>query len=181
MLTSSECPGRLAQNPKAPSMYLSRSWDILIDLHVVDGYVAGPKEMQEELYRFLEKHVAIKVSPLVEAGMGFDHVGATRMRTESGMWIKPFDKYTERALDLMGMVSCNTSSCPKLDKQHLEGDEKDLEESSVYRSALCTLLHLAQRRPDIQSTVRWLCNRLMKPNVQSDRQLRKLLRYLKGT
>jgi hypothetical protein len=81
---------------------------------------------------------------------------------------------------LMGMVSCNTSSCPKLDKQHLEGDEKDLEESSVYRSAVCTLLYLAQRRPDIQSnTVRWLCKRLMKPNVQSDRQLRKLLRYLK--
>ena len=180
VLTSSECPGRFAQNPKAPPMYFSRSLDILIDLHVDDGYVAGPKEKQEELYRFLEKHVAIKVSPLVEAGVGFDHVGATRMRTESGMWIKPFDKYTERALDLMGMVSCNTSSCPKLDKQHLEGDENDLEESSVYRSAVCTLLYLAQRRPEMQSnTVRWLCKRLTKPNLQSDRQLKKLLRYLK--
>ena len=147
MLTSSECPGRFAQNPKAPSMYFSRSWDILIDLHVDDGYVAGPREKQEELYQYLEKRAALKVSPLVEAGMGFDHVGATRLRTESGMWIKPFDKYTERALDLMGMVGCNTSTSPRLDKQIMEGDENDLEESSVYRSAVCTLLYLAQQRP----------------------------------
>ncbi len=83
LLTSSERPGKFAQNPKAPWMYFPRSWDILIDLHVDDGYAAGPKEKQEELYRFLEKHVAIKVSPLVEAGMGFDHAGATHLRTES--------------------------------------------------------------------------------------------------
>ena len=71
------------------------------------------------------------------------------MCTETGMWIKPFDKH--------------------------------LEESSVYRSAVCTLLSLAQRRPDFQSTVLWLCRRLMKPNAQSDKQHRRLLRYLKGS
>ena len=97
----------------------------------------------------MEKRAALKVSPLVEEGMGFDHVGATRLRTETGMWIKPFDKH--------------------------------LEESSVYRSAVCTLLSLVQRRPDFQSTVLWLCRRLMKPNAQSDRQHRRLLRYLKGS
>ena len=47
--------------------------------------------------------------------------------------------------------------------------------------AVCTLLSLVQRRPDFQSTVLWLCRRLMKPNAQSDRQHRKLLRYLKGS
>ncbi len=48
------------------------------------------------------------------------------------------------------------------------------------RSTVCTLLYLAQRRPDIQATVRWLCERLTKPDVKSGRQLIKLLRYLKG-
>ncbi len=50
-------PARITA-PKAPSMYFSKSWDILFDLHVDDGYVAGPKEKQEKLYRFLEKYVA---------------------------------------------------------------------------------------------------------------------------
>ena len=96
------------------------------------------------------------------------------------MWIKASDKYADRALELVGMTNCNSSTSLKLDKQHMDGDEEDLKDPGVYRSTMCALLYLAQRRPDTQSTVRWLRRRLMKPNVQSDRQLRKLLRYLKG-
>ena len=34
--------------------------------------------------------------------------------------------------------------------------------------------------PEIQSTLRWLCKRLVTPKFQAGRQLIKLLRYLKG-
>ncbi len=78
------------------------------------------------------------------------------------------------------MTNCNSSPSPKLDKQHMDGDDEAYNEPAVYRSTVCTLFYLAQRRPDIQATVRWLCKRLMKPDVKSGRQLVKLLRYLKG-
>ncbi len=96
------------------------------------------------------------------------------------MWTKGFDEYSDRALELMGMTNCNSSASPKLDKLRVDDDEEDLRDPGVYRFTVCTLLYLAQRRPDTQSTARWLHKRLMKPNRQSDRQFRVLLRHLKG-
>ena len=48
------------------------------------------------------------------------------MRTEEGIWIKPLDKYTARALELTCMENCNPSTSPKLDKPQMEGDEVEL-------------------------------------------------------
>ncbi len=81
----------------------------------------------------MEQNVAIKVSPVAEGGIGFDHVGATRFRMEHGMPIKPFDKYTDKNLELMG-VGCNTSTSTKLDKHNLDGEDQDLEEQNAYAS-----------------------------------------------
>jgi hypothetical protein len=41
-------------------MYYSRACDNLIDLHVDDGYVAGPKYKKEELYGYLESKVSLR-------------------------------------------------------------------------------------------------------------------------
>ena len=46
---------------------------------------------------------------------------------------------------------------------------------------MCRLIFVAKRRPDIQSTIRWLCKRLKSPNVKAWRQLVKLMRYIQGT
>ena len=120
---------------------------------------------------YLWDKLNIKVSPLVWHGMGFDHVGTTRVRTEDGMWMQVFPKYTENALRIMGMENCNASTSPKLDKQFIEGDAEDYDKPENYRSATCTLLYSSKRTPETQSTLRWLCKRLLKPNVQSGRQL----------
>ncbi len=92
--------------------------------------------------------MAIKASPIVGSGMGFDHVGATRAHAEQRMWIKAFDKYASTASELMGVTNCTSSTSPKLDKQHLDGDDDDLKVPGVYRSKVFMLLHLAPRRPD---------------------------------
>ena len=104
------------QNPKAPSVYYSKEFGVLMDLRVYDGYLAGPKDKMATLFDYLMGKVVIKVSPFVEAGQCFDHVGATNLRVDGGMWVKSFDKYAERALELMGMTNFNSSRSPKLDK-----------------------------------------------------------------
>ncbi len=92
-------------------MLFYRTCDALIDLRLDDGYVAGPKYKQGELYRFLEHRVAIKANPIV--GSGIDRVGATRARVEQGAWINAFDKHADKALELMGMTNCNNSTSPE--------------------------------------------------------------------
>ncbi len=92
--------------------------------------------------------MAIKASPTVGPGVGFDREGATRARTEQGTWIKGFDKHTDRALELMGMTNCKSSTSPKLDKQHMDGDEEDFKDPGVYRSTARTFLYLARRQPE---------------------------------
>ena len=42
-------------------------------------------------------------------------------------------------------------------------------------------MYASKRKPEIQSTVRWLCKRLKSPTWKSWRQLVKLVRYLKGS
>ena len=64
------------------------------------------------------------MSPLIMPSISFDHVGASRIRTEDGMWAQPFNKYVERALKIMGMEKCNASTSPKLDKAKMEGDDE---------------------------------------------------------
>ena len=57
------------------------------------------------------------------------------------MWIKPFDRYVESALDVMGMTHCNPNTSPKLGKAHVDGDDAKMEEPVKYWSAVCTLIH----------------------------------------
>ena len=180
-ITSSSCPGKFKQNPKSPSMYYSSELDILMDLHVDDGYVAGPESALKLVFDHLSKALVIKISPLVLAGSSFEHVGTRRTRTADGMWIQAFDKYVTKVLELLGMNNCNSSTSPKLDKAHLDGDELPCEDGAKFRTAVCTLLYVSKRQPEIQSTVRWLCKRLKDPTGKAWRQLIKLVRYMKAS
>ena len=46
---------------------------------------------------------------------------------------------------------------------------------------MLTLLYLNNERTDIQSTVRLMCTKLKSPTALEMRQLKRLLRYVKGT
>ena len=96
------------------------------------------------------------------------------------MWIQPFENYTESALKIMDIENRKLSTSPKLDKQNMEGDEQPYASPEAFRSAMCTLLYFSNRMPEIQSTMRRLCKRLVNPTAQAGRQLVKLLKYLKG-
>ena len=174
------CPGRFKRSANTASFYHSKELDVTIEIHVDDGYAAGEAQNLEKAFAYISSKMVLKVSPLIMPGMGFDHVGAARIRTEDCMWVQPVDKYMERALEIMGMEKCNVSTSTKLDKAKMDGDDEPYDRPELYRSATCTLLYAAKRRPDIQATVRWLCKRLMNPTMKSAKQLVKLLRYLKG-
>ena len=81
------------------------------------------------------------------------------------------------------MSECKESVSPKLDKACTDGDNEELseEQTSRFRSSVLTLLYLSNERTDIQSTVRLSCTKLKSPTALEMRQLKRLLRYVKGT
>ena len=84
-------------------------------------------------------------------------------------------------LTMMQMKDCRPSTSPKLEKQTEPGDDDPCEHPELYRSAVCTILYMTKRRPDLQATTRWMCKRLRNPNQKSWRQLVKTVRYIKGS
>ena len=82
---------------------------------------------------------------------------------------------------MMQMKDCRPSTSPKLEKQTDPGDDDPCEHPELYRSAVCTILYMTNRRPDLQATTRWMCKRLRNPNQKSWRQLVKTVRYIKGS
>ena len=70
---------------KTPSLYHSKELDVTIDINVDDGYAVGESESQEKVFAYLSSKLVLKVSSMIKPGMGFDHVGASRFRTDDGM------------------------------------------------------------------------------------------------
>ena len=95
----------------------------------------------------------------------------------------PNQKHLQSALKKLEMGECKGSVSPKLDRACIDGDSERLDEgqTSRFRSSVLTLLYLSNERTDIQSTVRLLCTKLKSPTALEMRQLKRLLRYVKGT
>ena len=68
-----------------------------------------------------------------------------------------------------------------LTRRACDSEELDEGQTSRSRSSVPTLLYLSNERTDIQSTVRLLCTKLKNPTASEMRQLKRLLRYVKGT
>ena len=91
-------------------------------------------------------------------------------------------KHLQSALKKLEMSDYKGGVSPKLDKSCIEGDNEELseEQASRFRSSVLTLLYLSNERTGIQSTVRLLCAKLKNPTALEMRQLKRLLRYVKG-
>ena len=134
-----------------------------------------------QVFAYLEGVIVLKLSPIIGVGESFEHVGALRVIDNEGMWVKELDKYETSVLTMMQMKDCRPSTSPKLEKQAEPGDDHPCEHPELYRSAVCTILYMTKRRPDLQATTRWMCKRLRNPNKKSWRQLVKTVRYIKGS
>ena len=113
----------------------------------------------------------------------YEYLKTMKVRDEKKLTSIPNKKYPQSALNKLEMADCKASVSQKLDKACIDGDSEDLDEgqTSRSRSSVPTLLYLSNERTDIQSTVRLLCTKFKKPTALEMRQLKRLLRYVKGT
>ena len=168
-------------HPKCPTLYHIREAD-LIELHVDDGHGRGKEEVIAELLTFLSEKIEIKYVQSIRHGT-YEYLKTTNVLDKRKFTSIPNKRYLQSAMDKLGMSDCKGSVSPKLDEATMEGDseERDEDQKARFRSSVLTLLYLSNERTDIQSTVRHLCTKLQSPTALEMRQLKLLLKYVKGT
>ena len=169
-------------HPKCPALYYVREADGVIDHHVDDGHGCGKEMVIAELLSFLSEKIEMKVVQGINCG-SYEYLKTVKVRDGKKLTSIPNKKHLQSALKKLEMSDCKGSVSPKLDKSCIEGDNEELseEQASRFRSSVFTLLYLSNERTDIQSTVRLLCTKLKSPTALKMRQLKRLLRYVKGT
>ena len=113
----------------------------------------------------------------------YEYLKTMKVRDEKKLTGKPNKKYLQSTMTEMGMSDCKGSVSPKLDKASMDGDNEEIDEEQTarFRSSVLALLYLSNERTEIQSTVRFLCTKLKSTTALEMRQLKRLLRYVKGT
>ena len=177
-----QCGFTADAHPKCPTLYYIREADGTIELHVDNGHGCGEEEVIAELLAFLSEKIKIKYVQGIRHGSN-EYVKTTKVRDKKKLTSIPNKRYLQSAMDKLGMSDCKESVSPKLDKANMEGDNEELDEDQTarFRSLVLTLLYLSHERADIQSTVCHLCTKLQSPTALEMRQLKRLLRYVKGT
>ena len=190
LVTSSEAKLEgfdIEENQVSPGYFRVNSDRGLLVLHVDDGYGTGEAKLMEGFSVWLAKHLELKWVANVGADSkvaAYTFLKHPRLRLEDGTLLRFDDvKYVMAALQKYGMCDCSAAPSPKLDKAFEDGDDEKVseDEQATFRSAVLTVLYVSQSRPDMQSTVRKLCTRLGDVTCGDLRQLKRLLRYAKGT
>ena len=168
-------------HPKCPTLYFVREADGVIELHVDDGHGCGKETIVAELLAFSLRRQMKYVQGIWSGS--YEYLNTMKLRDERKLTSIPNKKYLQSALDKLDMGDCKGSVSPKLDKACIDGDSEELDEeqTSRFRSSVLTLLYLSIERTDIQSTIRLMCTKLKNPTALEMRQLKRLLRYVKGT
>lgn len=92
------------------------------------------------------------------------------------------EKYTKDLLETAGMAGCDSTPTPlPLQLDRVVGQDKLFDQPTYFRSLAGKLQYLTLTRPDIQFAVNYVCQKMHAPTVADFSNLRRILRYLKGT
>ena len=193
MLFWKDLSGFLADEGFEPNPYDSCVMNKLINKkqcavlwHVDDLKLSHVDDAVNEslLARLNERHG--KESPLaVTRGDLHDYLGMTIDYGTDGKVIIRMDDYVENMLEELPEDMGGVAATPA--GEHLfkvnDGAEKlSRENSDVFHSTTAKLLFLCKRaRPDIQTPIAFLCTRVIKPDTDDYKKLRRVMGYLRGT
>ena len=167
----------LRVHDKCPTMFYLEEADGVLELHVDDGHGTGDPLVIRKFLEYLSTKLELKWADNMAIGASYEYLKCLKFHDVEGLWSCPSARYIDSALEKFDMVGCNGSNSPKVSKSEELGDHEEVDDdlASLFRSAVLTVLYLANERSDVQSTVRMLCTRLKEPTVGDIRKLKKLL------
>jgi len=147
---------------------------MFVVVYVDDGLVCGTNEKQiDKLVQNLQSNFKIKVTdPEV-------YLGIEITMTKDGITLSQ-RAYIDQILEKYRMTDCNPVATPT-EKFECNMEEKPLSTKVPYREAVGSLLYLTNTRPDISYAVSIVSQYVNNPSTKNWAQIKRILRYLKGT
>jgi hypothetical protein len=156
---------------------LRRGSDVAYLLLYVDDMVitASSSSLLQRVVTDLHAEFAVK-------DMGDLHffLGIDVQRTAAGFNLNQ-SRYAEAILQRAGMANCKPASTPIDNKGKLSADGPPVRDAKNYRSIAGALQYLTVMRPDLAFTVQQACLRMHDPRQQHEAQLKRILRFVRGT
>jgi hypothetical protein len=154
---------------------------ILVCTHVDDALIAGDPKNIDELKERIRATFKITESPQMDSYLGW-HID----KNGDGSYNITQEMKIYRCLEATGLLNCPTAPTPMTPNSKTKHDDDDTpldhNEFDLYRRALGQLRHIAVTyRSDIAATLNHLSAHALEPHRKHLRQLKHLLRYLKGT
>eukprot|EP00971_Amphidinium_carterae_P309332 6147173-Amphidinium_carterae.1 len=167
----------------APHFFAERQKQIFLEVHMDDVHGTAPGDTITELFKEIGNLVQIKPE-VTKLGEVYWHLKRPRLRTEKGTWVGNNPKYVDDVLGKLGLEQAKVVHTPSTQYKLEDGEETEelpLDEVSVYRSAVGSLLYVAVDREDIQLEVSYLARKLKTPRRSDMHLLKRVARYLAGT
>ncbi|XP_046389411.1 uncharacterized protein LOC124158260 [Ischnura elegans] len=159
-----------------PCIFKSQAGDMFLAIHVDDGIIIGKekekiKKLLDKLRKFFE--VTIDSEPK-------SYIGINIRKTAEGIMISQ-KNYAQLVLKRYGMENSKPTKTPIVaDNKVDEYPEKEIKFN--YREAVGSLLYLScKTRPDLSFAVNYESRSMENPQKQDYVNIKRTLRYLKGT
>jgi len=149
----------------------------IVLVYVDDLIITG--DYSEEIQRTRE-NLSVRFQ-MKELGELKHFLGLEVERTKEGLFLGQ-QKYAKDLLQRYGMLDCKPISTPMDPNVRLQEDEgNDLEDMTMYRQLVGSLIYLTLTRPDISYPVGVVSRYMSKPKKPHLDAVKRILRYVKGT
>ncbi|CAK0869723.1 unnamed protein product [Prorocentrum cordatum] len=175
---------RMARCEMAPQFFYSSETGVVVELHMDDLHMAGPKGALEGFRDELGQHVTFSGGEIHEYGTTYEHLKRLRARFGHGTELKANPKCLDYVVETLNLGSANTAPTPGVPAHKaLMGSTSALSpvQAGIYRSCVEAPTYYAQDRADCQYEVSLLGRMLSGPTDGAFTALKRLVRYLMGT
>eukprot|EP00971_Amphidinium_carterae_P167316 3315409-Amphidinium_carterae.1 len=163
---------------KQSSIYLMAYVD---DLLVVGDNVATQQFLQQFQQHLELKHTTLQSTQLTMP-TSLEFLGKTIELMDNDTINPSFSaQYYNRILKAYNLEKCKASTVPGNKKTPIAAEPLDKVQHSMYRTAVRQLRWVSQLRVDIAFAVKELSRSLQQPDNEDLKNLKQLLRYIKGT
>ncbi|PKU85121.1 Retrovirus-related Pol polyprotein from transposon TNT 1-94 [Dendrobium catenatum] len=122
-------------------------------------------------------HSAFRLKQLGDVSL---FLGIQVNKTKQGYFLHQAH-YARDLLTHAGFLDCKPAATPMGIKRKVSVDEQPFPDPSLFRKIAGSLQYLSITRPDIAFATNSICQHMHKPRVKDYQDLKRLLRYIKGT
>ncbi|CAK0808372.1 unnamed protein product [Prorocentrum cordatum] len=152
---------RMARCEVAPQFFYNSETEVVVELHMCDLRMAGPRGALEGFRDELGQRVTFSGGEIHEHGATCEHLEGLRARFEHGAELRANPKYLDYVVETLGLGGANTAG--------------------MCRSCVGALMYCAHDRADCQCQVSLLGRMPSGPTAGAFTALKWLARYLMGT